>query len=174
MSTAEIQALLDKQAITELVYRYMRGLDRLDADLLNSLFCPDGWCEYGIINCSPAEFVDFAIATLGDHAANQHFVGNILIDLNGDEAFGEVYFNAYHKMPNGAGGFDDCIIAGRYLDRYEKRDGEWKFAYRSEVADWSRTEPTADSYFDLAPNGLRGARLDDAVYRTDNRRRPGS
>ena len=174
MSDATLQALLDKQEITELVYRYMRGLDRLDAELLNSLFFEDGWCEYGFANCSPAEFVSFAIEALKSHAANQHFVGNILIDLQGDEAFGEVYFNAYHKVPAEGGGFEDCIIAGRYLDRYERRGGQWKFSYRSERVDWSRTEASADSYFELAPDCLRGGRQDDAVYRIDNRRRPES
>ena len=77
----DVQALLDKQAITELCYRYMRGLDRLDRDLLLSVFHPDGWCEYGFINAAPADFIDFAIGALADHSANQHFVGNILIDL---------------------------------------------------------------------------------------------
>ena len=167
----KIAVLLAKQEIYELVCRYSRGLDRLDPDLLLSVFHEDGWCEYGFSNETPAAFVDFAMGALGDHAANQHMVGNVLIDVEGDEAFGEVYFNAYHKVKTDEG-FEDVIIAGRYLDRYECRDGEWKIAYRSERVDWSRTEPTQDSYFDLAPDCLRGARAEDAVYRRDNRYRP--
>jgi len=31
----------------------------------------------------------------------------------------------------------DMLIGGRYFDRYEKRDGVWKFSYRSIVADWA-------------------------------------
>ena len=103
------------------------------------------------------------MGALATHAANHHFVGNILVDLDGDEAFGEVYFSAYHKI-GGENGFDDVIIAGRYLDRYERRGGVWKFAYRSERVDWSRTGPCNDPYFQLAPEGLVGARRDDAVY----------
>jgi hypothetical protein len=86
-------------------------------------------------------------------------------------AFGEVYFHAYHKVPV-QDGFEDVIIAGRYLDRYEKRDGMWKIVYRSEVVDWSRTTPTNDVYFDLAPDSLRGGRQGDLVYERNNRRRP--
>jgi hypothetical protein len=168
---ARIETLLAKQEIYELACRYSRGLDRLDADLLLSVFCEDGWCEYGFSNCSPREFVDYAINALQGHEANQHMIGNVLIDVAGDEAFGEVYFNAYHKVRVDAG-FEDIIIAGRYLDRYEKRDGKWKMAYRSERVDWSRTGPCGDSYFELAPDCLRGARLDDAVYKRNNRRRP--
>jgi len=167
----KITTLLAKQEIYELACRYSRGLDRLDRELLLSVFHEDGWCEYGFSNGIPADFIDFAIGALKDHEANQHLVGNILIDVVGDEAFGEVYFNAYHKIKTDAG-FEDVIIAGRYLDRYECRDGEWKMAYRSERVDWSRTEPSRDSYFDLAPDCLRGERNTDAVYQRDNRYRP--
>jgi len=166
-----IEALLAKQEIYELACRYSRGLDRLDAGALLSVFFEDGWCEYGFSNCSPREFVDYAINALKSHEANQHMIGNVLIDVVGDEAFGEVYFNAYHKV-GVESGFEDIIIAGRYLDRYEKRGGKWKMTYRSERVDWSRTEPSRDSYFDLATDCLRGARLDDAVYNCSNRRRP--
>ena len=158
-----IQTLLDKQAIYELSCRYMRGLDRLDADLLLSVFWEDAYCEYGFINDGAPTFIVFAISALRDHESNHHMIGNTLIDLEGDEAFGEVYFHAYHKVKSD-NGFDDLIVAGRYLDRYERRDGVWKMAYRSERVDWSRTTPTQDPYYQMMPDSLVGGRLDDAVY----------
>ncbi|MFK7730296.1 MAG: nuclear transport factor 2 family protein [Pseudomonadales bacterium] len=166
-----IESLIAKQDIYELVANYMRGLDRLDAELLRSVFHEDGWCEYGICDATPYEFVEFAMGALKDHEANQHMIGNVLIDIDGDQAFGEVYFNAFHKVKSESG-FDDVIIAGRYIDRYERRDGVWKIAYRSERADWCRTEPTRETFFEETPATLRGGRQDDAVYRTDNRKRP--
>jgi hypothetical protein len=169
--TDRIENYLAKQEIHELSCRYMRGLDRLDRELLLSVFHEDAWCEYGFMNGAPAEFVEFALHALAGHAANHHMIGNVLIDVRGEEAFGEVYFNAYHKVP-GTSGFEDVIIAGRYLDRYEKRGGAWKFAYRSERVDFSRTAPTRDSYFEIAPDCLRGGRRDDAVYDLARRRRP--
>ncbi len=48
------------------------------------------------------------------------------------------------------------MIAGRFIDRYERRDGVWTIAYRSERNDWSRTTPTNDVYFYMAPNGKGG------------------
>ena len=45
-----LDRLIAKQDISELVYRYMRGLDRWDRDLLISLFHDDAWCEYGFFN----------------------------------------------------------------------------------------------------------------------------
>jgi hypothetical protein len=165
-----LEDFLAKQEIYELACNYMRGLDRLDKGLLLSVFFDDAWCEYGFSNGNAKEFIDFAINALEAHEANHHMIGNVLIDVEGDEAFGEVYFHAYHKV-QGESGFEDVIIAGRYLDRYEKRNNTWKFAYRSERVDWSRTQPTSDSYFELATDCLRGGRLDDAVYDRESRRR---
>lgn len=165
-----LQELLAKQAIYELSCRYMRGLDRTDAELLRSVFFEDAYCEYGFVNGSPDVFIDYAIGALQEHKANQHMIGNVLIEVEGEEAFGEVYFQAYHKV-EGEQGFDDIIISGRYLDRYEKREGEWKMAYRSERVDWSRSRPTNDPYFEMAPDTLLGGRLDDAVFDRDARRK---
>lgn len=167
----KLEAYIAKQDIYELSCRYMRGLDRLDSGLLQELFWEDGWCEYGFYDAEPAAFIEFAVSALQEHSANQHMIGNVLVELDGDEAFGEVYFRAYHKIATESG-FEDVIIAGRYLDRYERRQGVWKFAYRSELVDWSRSEPTNDPYFDMAPDCLRGGRADDAVYKRTNRYKP--
>ena len=142
--------------------------------LLRSVFFEDAYCEYGFYNGDPARFAEFAMEALKEHAANHHMLGNVLIevDAEGNEAFGEVYFHAYHKVKATTGsGFEDLIIAGRYIDRYEKREDVWKIAYRSERNDWCRTTPTNDIYFDLAPDGLRGSRGDDAVYDKTNRQK---
>ena len=172
MPNDAVETLLAKQEIYELACKYCRALDRLDADLMRSVFFDDAYCEYGFYNGEPGRFVEFAMGALGDHVANHHMLGNVLIDVEGDEAFGEVYFHAYHKVKAASGGgYEDLIIAGRYIDRYERRAGAWKIAYRSERNDWSRTTPTNDVYFEAAPNGLRGSRGDDAVYERTNRRR---
>ena len=169
MASDAIETLLAKQEIYELACMYSRGLDRLDPDALRSVFFEDAVCDYGFYHGPPGAFIEFAMQALGGHAANQHLVGNALIEVEGDEAVGEIYFQAYHKVM-GESGFEDLIIAGRYIDRYEKRGGVWKIAYRSERNDWSRTSPTHDVYFEQAPDGLRGSRLDDAVYDRSRRR----
>jgi SnoaL-like domain len=170
MVNDRLETLLAKQEIHELSCKYMRALDRLDEKLLVSVFFEDAWCDYGFTQGTASEFAHFAVTALQGHTANHHMIGNVLIDVEGDEAFGEVYFNAYHKIM-GEDGFEDVIIAGRYLDRYEKRAGVWKFTYRSERVDFSRTQPTNDTYFDLAPDCLRGGRLDDLVYDREHRLR---
>lgn len=173
MPNDPIETLLAKQEIYELSCKYCRALDRRDGELMRSVFFEDAWCEYGFINGPALEFAEFSMTALGSHVANHHMLGNVLLEVEGDEAFGEVYFHAYHKYPASSGdGFEDLVIAGRYIDRYERREGAWKIAYRSERNDWSRTSPTNDIYFDMVPNGLRGSRGDDAVYGKANRRKP--
>ena len=159
MSEALLRELAAKQAIAELSATYMRGLDRLDPELVAAAFHEDAQVNYGFFTGAARDFVGFAMGALKDHLANHHMLGQILIELDpgGDSARGEVYFQAFHRIvTNGAE--EDLFIAGRYLDRYERRGGVWKMAFRAEVNDWARTEPAADGYFTATPAGLRGAR----------------
>lgn len=169
----KLEKLIAKSEIYDLSCKYMRGLDRLDIELLKSVFHEDAWCDYGFIKSDAFEFTQFCMDALKEHHANHHMIGNILIEFsdNEDEAFGEVYFQAYHKV-NENGQTNDIFISGRYLDRYEKRNGIWKIVYRSEIVDWSRTEPTNEPYFDTAPDCFRGGRQDDRVYQLEKRTNP--
>jgi hypothetical protein len=172
MSTpTDVQALLAKEDIRTLSRHYMRGLDRLDADLLRSVFFDDAQVDYGFYRGSAQQFVAFAMRALRDHHANHHFIGQMSVDLEGDVAFGEIYFQAFHRIVE-AGVEKDLFIAGRYVDRYERRQGIWKIAFRAEVNDWARTDAAADGFFRSAPEALRGARgADDLSSRRDELRR---
>lgn len=161
--TMTVEELIARQEITDLVGRYMRGLDRLDRELLRSTFHDDATTDYGFFQGGPDDFVDMACTALRDHLANHHMIGQVNIDLEGDVAFGEVYFQAFHRIVTD-GEERDLFISGRYVDRYEKRDEVWKIAFRSEVNDWARNDPATDDYFTATPDSLRGGRMDDASY----------
>ncbi|MFM7404950.1 MAG: nuclear transport factor 2 family protein [Erythrobacter sp.] len=155
----------DRFAIQDLAALYMRGLDRLDGDLLAAQFWPEARLEYGIYSGGPAEFATFCMAALKDHDRNQHMLGQHLIDFTGaDEAFGEVYYQAYHRTTDEAGAKRDLVIAGRYVDRYERRVGIWKIAYRSELVDWLRDDPASDAMLDVAPFIIGARKPADPLY----------
>lgn len=144
----DLERLIAKDAIRDLAARYMRGQDRLDKALQAATFWPDSTTDYGIFVGSGPDFVTFAQDLLTEHLANQHIIGQHLIEFdpaNPDRAFGEVYYYAFHRIIED-GAPTDMIISGRYLDRYERRDGEWRFAHRSELVDWARKEPAADDF----------------------------
>lgn len=140
-------------AIYDLLCDYMRGQDRLDAVLHRSVFHDDATTDYGEGWRGDADgFVVFAQGVLRPHAANHHMIGQVRIDFEDENlAFGEVYFQAFHRVV-AKDGEQDLFVAGRYVDRYERRGAMWKIAHRSELVDWVRTEPATDS---LSPDVSR-------------------
>ncbi len=148
---------LDREEIRELSRRYMRGLDRLDGPLLKSVFAADATVDYGFFQGSATDFVDFALGVLTDHQANHHFIGQMMVDVQGDTAVGEIYFQAFHRLVQ-EGEEKDLFIAGRYLDRYQKEAGQWRIVFRSEVNDWSRTDPATDEALTGNPAAIIGKR----------------
>ena len=68
----------------------------------------------------------------------------------------------------------DVVIAGRYIDRYEKREGIWKFAYRSEVVDWARDDPATDAFMEGTGNIWSERKPDDRLYNRSAMTRPES
>jgi hypothetical protein len=171
MPMTALDTLQSKQEIYELSCTYMRGQDRLDPDAHRSVFWDDAWCSYGIYEGGPDGFVEFAQNALRGHASNQHMIGQVQIELAGDEAFGEVYYQAFHRITAADGSPRDLFVSGRYVDRYERRDGVWKMAYRSELVDWVREGPAADEWF-RGSAMIPGARKpEDPLYHRDRMRK---
>lgn len=149
-------------AIYDLLCDYMRGQDRLDAVMHRSVFQDDATTDYGAGYRGDADgFVAFAQEVLKPHKANHHMIGQVRIDFEGaDVAFGEVYFQAFHRLVEGETE-TDMFVSGRYVDRYERRAGVWKIAHRSELVDWVRSEPATDDPWSGTPNFPMGARAPD-------------
>jgi hypothetical protein len=77
-------------------------------------------------------------------------------------------------MTGEAGEKRDLFVSGRYVDRYERRDGTWKIAYRSELADWVSDNPSTDGFLDDTPMVVGSRKPDDRLYdREAMRRRSG-
>ncbi len=159
----DIYDLFAKQEIYDLCCTYMRGLDRLDADLMRTVFHEDATVDYGFFQGSADDFVDFAQNALSSHLANHHMIGQVNIKVSGGQAVGEIYFQAFHKVTSD-GGPHDLFVCGRYVDRYERRGGIWKISFRSEVNDWSRTEPDADRYLEGSGSILGARKPQDYSY----------
>ena len=160
-----LDELLSKQEIYERLCDYMRGQDRLDPVLHRSVFWDDARTDYGIYKGDADGFVEFAQNALRPHKSNQHLIGQVRIDLEGDVGFGEVYFIAFHRLEI-EGEDRDLFVAGRYVDRYERRDGVWKIVDRIGVHDWTRYEEPCDRGFLTGPIEGRGRRdASDPVWR---------
>lgn len=132
-----LDALLDKQAILELVHAYCRAADRHDHAFMRTLYHEDATDDHGAFFKGLAmDFIDKLPEIQAPMNILHHNVTTVNIALDGDRAEGEIYILAFHQVATEAGPID-LLIGGRYFDRYEKRDGQWKFMHRAVVADWA-------------------------------------
>jgi hypothetical protein len=136
-----LQELLDREAIRDCLYRYCRGIDRLDAEALRSAYWPDGTDRHGAYQGSAKGFIDHALLKLPLAGRMIHLIGNILIELRGDVAAVESYFQAIQAERDAQGQPLETFLCGRYVDRFERRAGEWRVAARTVVYDWVRQTP---------------------------------
>ena len=84
------QALADRLAITDLIYRYCRSMDRIDRDLGYSIWHEDGLAEYeGFYSGTGRGFVDKVLEGHRQVLNHSHQVTNIIIELqDGDRLSG--------------------------------------------------------------------------------------
>lgn len=128
------EALLDQIALRDLVMRYCRGVDRRDFALARSLYHDDAIDDHGAMFCGgPDAFVAWLPEAMAPWELTCHSISNSLFAVDGDRAEGEHHVIAYHRTrpPSRR----EYIVHGRYLDQYERRGGEWKFARRALVFD---------------------------------------
>ena len=144
MSTDQsaLSVLIAKEEIRELVLLYSRGVDRKDPALLRTLYTKDGTDNHGwYFSGNAKEYVDFLERGMAHMYYSGHHVCNHLISVNGDEGEGEVYAIAYHYLPDGKDGWIEDLMCVRYVDRYRKEDGRWRFATRVVEFDFRTTRP---------------------------------
>ncbi|MEZ5567482.1 MAG: nuclear transport factor 2 family protein [Halioglobus sp.] len=137
MTDPRIEELLDRQAIMQLINAYCAAADRHDNERMRSLYHEDAIDDHGAFFKGLAmDFIDTLPAIQGPMRILHHNVTTVNLALDGDYAEGEVYVLAFHQVDAEPQPID-LLIGGRYLDRYEKRHGEWKFSERAVLADWS-------------------------------------
>src|SRR4051812_9965423 len=123
MSEAEtLQSLADRQAITDLIYRYCRSMDRIDVELGYSIWHDDATADYGaeVYQGSGKGFIDFVCAQHRRTLTHVHQVTNIIIDLDGDRAGSESYVVSDLRAGPPAQ-VKQITTWGRYIDRWSKR-----------------------------------------------------
>jgi hypothetical protein len=130
---ADIRWLLDRQEIRDCLTRYVRGLDRHDELLLASAFWPDAHVTYGDTFSGTRDiFVRWALADDAQRmAAHSHNVTQQTVEIDGDIAYVESYLLALEQHLD----LSSQIVAGRYIDRLERRHGEWRIAVRKYLLD---------------------------------------
>lgn len=161
--TDRLQRLLDKDEIHDVMLRYARGVDRRDWEAVRSAFFEDATDHHADFKGRRDALVDWVSANHAQVAKSQHFLGNSLIEFAGDAvALVETYFQVVLELGGEAqahramlvsegkeapapGGRTRVEVLGRYVDRFEKRDGEWRIGERRVAFDATHSEPNAGS-----------------------------
>lgn len=156
-----LERLADIHEIVQVLYRYCAAVDRLDADRLATCFHADGTDDHGIFEGPASEFVPWVMGFVGAWVSTQHDISNPIVEIDPDDpdrAVSECHWTGYYRMPlpagsgatgDGDGGATsgsveptaqrvvDQLAVGRYLDRFERRDGVWRIAHRTCVTDFT-------------------------------------
>jgi SnoaL-like domain len=159
-----LQDLLDKEALRDIALRYSRAIDRMDLDLLKTVYHPDATDDHGVwFNGSASQFIAQLPEINARLEALHHSITNSFYRIDGDRADGELYFDAYQrtKPPESL----HILVRGRYLDNYERRGGVWRIAHRRLVWDSMETTPvSAADAKQFSAMGRIGSFEDDRSY----------
>ncbi|HTZ71803.1 MAG TPA: nuclear transport factor 2 family protein [Acetobacteraceae bacterium] len=160
------EELADREAIRDCLFRYCRGIDRCDEEMLRSAYWPDAIDQHLEFTGTREELIAWTMPALRGMDQTMHLIGNVLIRLHGTTASVESYFYGFHRIRDGAAA-RDTIGSGRYLDIFERRGDEWRIARRTVVTDWFRDYPDSADWA-RGPFGMKvppgGRHPDDESY----------
>jgi 3-phenylpropionate/cinnamic acid dioxygenase small subunit len=135
---ATVREVHDRSQIAQLVVTYAEGIDRRNWDLVRSCFTDDAEVE-GSRTTAP---IDSYLAELRPgvdyYPTTMHFMGNQLVDVDGDTGHIQTYAVAYHWKDEEAGKDhpENLIVGVRYRDTVERGASGWKITKRKVEPDW--------------------------------------
>ena len=124
----DVQYLLDRTAILDCIARHARGCDRHDVNLISSAYHNDGVDEHGSAVNSGPDYGKWANKTHAQTSiVHTHNITTHSCEIEGDTAHAESYAIV---VLIGSDAGTAQFITGRYLDRLERRDGQWRIVVR--------------------------------------------
>ncbi|MGH8240516.1 MAG: nuclear transport factor 2 family protein [Steroidobacteraceae bacterium] len=119
----ELDRMLARDAIREVLACYARGIDRADGTLLKSCYFDDAIEEHGSSFTGRAhDYVDAAIPKVRTMGVMQHLLGNSYTELDGERAYVETYVWTFLRVERDGRSWD-TFTGGRLHDKFERRKG---------------------------------------------------
>jgi len=141
---AQLQWLVDRAGIGDLLHRFARTLDTRDFSAYVDLYDEDGVIELpqpkgGTWTMTRAQMSTKVPLSLARYSATHHISSNHEIEIRGDSATSRSYLQAVHVGPRpsehwDAGGWYDC--------RYRRTPSGWKFVHVRLTAVWTQGNPS--------------------------------
>lgn len=162
---ARLAELLDRQDILDCLTRFGRGMDRFDREVFLSAFHEDAVIAAGPFVGGPVALYEWASEMHQQgQVATHHNLLNVTYDIDGDAAHTETYYLFVGRNRDET----NWVAGGRYIDRFERRAGEWRIVLRTNAVEWSGLVPTLEIPFgdiaDIHLNGTPGRGRTDPSY----------
>ncbi len=125
-----VQDLVDRAAISDLILRYSRAVDRRDWDEVLACFTPDAQVDYGRFQGNAEEVFGSIRKAFKLFEHTMHFMEPRVIEIVGDGARAETYGIAYHRRTQD-GQPKDLVVGLRYSDELVRREDAWLFQRRA-------------------------------------------
>ena len=158
--------LEDREAIRDVIAAYAHAIDRRRWDMMAGLFHADATFGFGTLQGDWRSFVEQARAIIDPCLVTQHQLGQVSFGFeSGSVCHTETYMTAMHTIPPGypatevfpdKGAIYSAGIAGRYVDRFEQRGGEWRIAHRTGLYDWREFREVEGVDLSEVPEGACG------------------
>ena len=151
--------LEERKKIHEVYIHYGRGIDRLDETLYRSAFWPDAQINYGTRETITVDqhwnehMIKWHKGTLQSWG---HLLTNETADIDGDVAHVEIYVTPMWVPKDEKQGKEWFLLSGRYIDRLERRNGEWRIAVREFIPHFAMKVNTSN-YREVRDGFLKGA-----------------
>lgn len=137
-SLDELSSIAEIRNVQE---RYCRGIDRADPEILRTVYWEDARDDHGVFTGDREEYIAWVMPVVRERfTALQHVLGQTYTELHGETAYTETYFVQHSLRPDGVA----YASPGRYIDRLERRDGEWRVAERKTMMSFFYASEPAD------------------------------
>jgi ketosteroid isomerase-like protein len=171
-----LEELQARTAIEDCLKRFARAVDRQDWKSARAAYHDDAVDDHGFFKGPPDQFLAHIEKLHAQQDHSMHFNTNVLIEFQSpDRAFVETYVLVLQRFrPGGPGVPPEAaglrnMASARYMDRFEKRNGEWRVVHRTLVFGDIVGEPMNEALAFPPDFTVQKHGLDDPIYRLRNR-----
>jgi ketosteroid isomerase-like protein len=155
-----LEELEARIAIEDCLSRFARAVDRQDWKLARGLYHDDAFDDHGFFKGPPDAFLAHIAKLHAQQDHSMHFNTNVLIEFQAkDRAFVETYVLVLQRFADRR-----VTASARYLDRFEKRKGEWRVAHRTLVFGDMVSEPIREPLSFPSDFTVQKHGMDDPLY----------
>jgi ketosteroid isomerase-like protein len=166
-----LEELQARTEIEDCLKRFARAVDRQDWQTARETYHDGAIDNHGFFQGAPDDFLEHIKKLHMHQDHSMHFNTNVLIEFETSQrAFVETYVLVIQRylagapnVPTSAAGLRNIAFA-RYLDRFEKRNGEWRVAHRTLVFGDSIPEPLTEAVVFPKEFTVQKHNLDDPLY----------